>query len=67
MYHIPSSFWFTAGCVQQGEYVMKRTIKRVLDSREVAHVPTWRCTALVGSAPRPPFNIEDQEKNTSSL
>ncbi|XP_068677444.1 radial spoke head 1 homolog [Montipora foliosa] len=39
-------FHFDTGCEQDGEYVTKRMVLRTKASREVVHLPVWRCLAL---------------------
>lgn len=42
----PGRFLFKVGCEQEGEYILKRTVRRTSEAREVVHLPVWRCSAL---------------------
>ena len=48
----PGRFHFDTGCEQEGEYVSKRMVRRTNESREVVHVPVWRCLELYHAGPR---------------
>ena len=48
----PGRFQFDTGCEQEGEYVPKRMVRRTNASREVFHVPVWRCLELYQAGPR---------------
>jgi len=48
----PGRFHFDMGCKQVGEYVTMRKVRRTNTTREVVHVPVWRCLALHEEAPR---------------
>ena len=48
----PGRFHFDMDCEQVGEYMTMRKVRRTNATREVVHVPVWRCLALHEEAPR---------------